>query len=113
MSKAKRAKRQARLLQRKLNEMLLEVTDTSEIFFRSLELKEKFDPHSRDKIRKDPCAYCGETSHDLRTVDHVTPKASGGSNSLSNLVSSCSECNNEKGSMSLLEYLLHRQLAAD
>ena len=113
MGKVKRKKREAKILRLKLEKLAKETVDSAELFFKSIELKEKHDPHSRDKIRIDPCAYCGSSDHVLRTVDHIEPKASGGFNSLGNLASCCSGCNNEKGSMSLLEFLLHRQLAAE
>jgi len=56
----------------------------------------------RDKWR---CRYChckvevpGLHPHDaMATVDHVVPKSAGGSNRVSNLVTACLKCNNEKG----------------
>lgn len=36
------------------------------------------------------CAYC---SRDADTVDHVVPKAKGGTDDVSNLLAACRECN--------------------
>lgn len=41
------------------------------------------------------CAYCGATGN--LTVDHVIPLASGGLNTISNLVPACERCNKSKG----------------
>jgi len=48
------------------------------------------------------CQYCGRHRHELRgreflTRDHVLPLSRGGVNSWSNVVTSCSGCNNRKG----------------
>lgn len=49
-------------------------------------------------LRRDnyKCAYCGRSDLML-TVDHVVPKARGGSDSWENLVTACTRCNNIKG----------------
>jgi len=44
------------------------------------------------------CQYCGSVSPPL-TVDHVIPKARGGSDSWENLVTACIKCNNKKGDL--------------
>lgn len=45
-----------------------------------------------------PCCYCGITlTHGTATLEHVKPKALGGSNSLDNLALACFACNQEKG----------------
>jgi len=47
------------------------------------------------------CQYCGkECRNSDLTVDHVIPKSKGGSNSWTNLVTSCVACNNRKADMS-------------
>lgn len=47
----------------------------------------------RDSYR---CGYCGRG--DLRlTIDHIIPKARGGTDSWDNLISACTICNNKKG----------------
>ena len=50
------------------------------------------------------CVYCGRTNVPLN-VDHVVPKAAGGSNRLSNLVLACVSCNQKKGSRTLEDFL--------
>ena len=52
------------------------------------------------------CVYCGETYelHDL-TLDHVRPKCLGGQDLTSNLVPSCRECNQAKGSRNWLQWM--------
>lgn len=41
------------------------------------------------------CVYCGSGKN--LTIDHVIPKSKGGDNSWTNLVTSCSRCNCNKG----------------
>lgn len=41
------------------------------------------------------CAYCG--SEENLTLDHITPKAKGGTDRITNLVCACRECNSDKG----------------
>jgi len=56
---------------------------------------------SRENVfRRDgyQCQYCG-TKEDL-TLDHVIPKAKGGSTSWNNLVTACKGCNSKKGDFS-------------
>ena len=56
----------------------------------------------------DTCFYCGRhTACNQRTADHVTPLASKGTHSKSNLVMACRKCNFTKGSRPL-QYLLDR-----
>ncbi|MEK9767324.1 MAG: HNH endonuclease [Betaproteobacteria bacterium] len=51
------------------------------------------------------CQYCGSTREDLKgqvlTKDHVIPKAKGGKDTWSNLVTACHSCNNKKGNFLL------------
>jgi 5-methylcytosine-specific restriction endonuclease McrA len=49
------------------------------------------------------CQYCGRHRHQLKgrqflTRDHVVPQSRGGANTWENVVTSCSPCNNRKGS---------------
>lgn len=47
------------------------------------------------------CQYCGkDCDRNELTVDHVIPKSKGGSNSWTNLVTCCKDCNNKKGDLS-------------
>lgn len=62
----------------------------------SISKRVRFEVFRRDSFR---CRYCGATaSADPLTVDHVTPTALGGSDELSNLVTSCEPCNSGKTS---------------
>ncbi|NUN08562.1 MAG: HNH endonuclease [Ignavibacteriaceae bacterium] len=55
-------------------------------------------------LRRDnyKCTYCGRGDLPL-TIDHVVPKARGGSDSWENLVAACTSCNNKKGDRSPAE----------
>lgn len=48
------------------------------------------------------CAYCGiEIKINKFQIDHVYPKAGGGSDEISNLMPACCSCNNYKSTMLL------------
>lgn len=52
---------------------------------------------NRNRIYKrdgNQCVYCGSTKN--LTLDHILPKSRGGSNSWTNLVTSCQKCNLKK-----------------
>lgn len=52
------------------------------------------------------CFYCGKKSYEDDTelhADHVVPRALGGSDMASNLVTSCSRCNTEKSATPILD----------
>jgi len=53
------------------------------------------------------CAYCGAEGIPLE-VEHIVPKARGGSNRVSNLTLACRGCNQKKGSRTAEEYLRDR-----
>eukprot|EP01026_Neomeris_dumetosa_P010130 TRINITY_DN136_c2_g1_i1.p2 TRINITY_DN136_c2_g1~~TRINITY_DN136_c2_g1_i1.p2 ORF type:complete len:260 (-),score=14.77 TRINITY_DN136_c2_g1_i1:1698-2477(-) len=53
------------------------------------------------------CAYCDAQGIPLQ-VEHVVPKAKGGSNRISNLVIACEKCNQKKGVKSVEEFLAHK-----
>lgn len=57
-----------------------------------MRLSTRFRVLTRDNFR---CRYCG--SNDRLTVDHVTPRADGGSDDIGNLVTACRACNTGKG----------------
>lgn len=68
-------------------------------------------------LRRDPCAYCAVRPHSSRaakrsTIDHVEPRSMGGPNTIDNLAGACPACNAEKGSRSLLLFLLWRTEAS-
>jgi len=50
------------------------------------------------------CVYCGITNSPLE-LDHVKPKSKGGSDRVSNLVVSCVECNQQKRSQPVEEFV--------
>ena len=49
------------------------------------------------------CAYCSKKDIPLQ-IEHIIPKAKGGSNSVANLTLACQKCNQAKGSRSLEEF---------
>jgi len=55
-------------------------------------------------LRRDgfKCAYCGRSDLPL-TIDHIIPKAKGGTDSWENLISACTRCNNLKGDRTPVE----------
>ena len=50
------------------------------------------------------CAYCGTQNVPLQ-VEHIQPKANGGSNRVSNLTLACQHCNQKKGSQPIDQFL--------
>ena len=56
---------------------------------------------ARDKYT---CLYCGEIMPDRLEVDHIVPRSRGGSNTPSNLVAACHDCNQEKGNQTAEEF---------
>ena len=52
------------------------------------------------------CAYCDAQSVPLQ-VEHIVPKARGGSNRISNLTLSCAVCNTTKGTQTIEAFLAH------
>jgi 5-methylcytosine-specific restriction endonuclease McrA len=53
------------------------------------------------------CVYCGAKNVPLQ-VEHVVPKAVGGSNRISNLTLACDACNKAKGTLPIEEFLKGR-----
>ena len=61
--------------------------------------KLRFEIFKRDSFT---CQYCGKKAPDVvLEIDHIKPVASGGDNTLLNLVTSCYECNHGKGAREL------------
>ncbi|MEB3217303.1 MAG: RNA-guided endonuclease IscB, partial [Nostocales cyanobacterium 94392] len=50
------------------------------------------------------CAYCGVKDVPLQ-VEHIQPRAKGGSNSITNLTLSCEKCNKKKGTKDIKDFL--------
>ena len=53
------------------------------------------------------CAYCGVTNTPLQ-VEHIHPKAKGGSNRISNLCLACERCNKKKGTQGIEQFLSNK-----
>ena len=48
------------------------------------------------------CQYCGASAPDVTLeIDHIIPVASGGNNSLNNLITACKDCNRGKGKIQI------------
>ncbi|WP_436357320.1 HNH endonuclease [Brevundimonas sp. CEF1] len=65
----------------------------------------RFEILKRDGFR---CSYCGARSSDGATlqVDHIKPKAAGGTDAPANLTTACGDCNAGKAARKLNEGLL-------
>jgi 5-methylcytosine-specific restriction endonuclease McrA len=50
------------------------------------------------------CAYCGIKDVPLQ-IEHIHPRAKGGTNSITNLTLSCEKCNKKKGTKDIKEFL--------
>ncbi len=50
------------------------------------------------------CAYCGIKDVTLQ-IEHIHPRAKGGSNSITNLTLSCEKCNTKKGTKDINQFL--------
>lgn len=61
----------------------------------------RFEVFKRDRFQ---CGYCGRTPPDvLLEVDHILPRAAGGTDEITNLLTACWDCNRGKGSKLLEE----------
>jgi 5-methylcytosine-specific restriction endonuclease McrA len=60
------------------------------------------------------CCYCGvNMEHEVaskRTLDHIIPRAHGGSNHENNLVTACITCNSSRKDAPLVEQMLEKAL---
>jgi 5-methylcytosine-specific restriction endonuclease McrA len=55
------------------------------------------------------CIYCGiPLTYDTATLDHIIPKSRRGTDQLANLVLCCNQCNEEKGCLSLQNFITSR-----
>lgn len=61
-------------------------------------------------IVTDPCSYCNGPG---KTIDHITPVASGGGDNWDNLTSACHSCNARKRTTPLVLFLAKRRLKAE
>ncbi|MGA9031267.1 MAG: RNA-guided endonuclease IscB [Sulfuricaulis sp.] len=53
------------------------------------------------------CAYCNAEDVPLE-IEHIQAKSNGGSDRVSNLTLACKECNEDKGTLDVLEFLAHK-----
>ncbi len=53
------------------------------------------------------CMYCGKTGVPLQ-IEHIVPRAKGGTDRASNLTLACEECNRAKGNQDVGEYLANK-----
>lgn len=61
---------------------------------KALSKRQRFEVFKRDSFT---CQYCGQSAPDvILNADHVIPVAKGGTNKLTNLVTSCFDCNSGK-----------------
>ncbi len=66
--------------------------------------------HYERVVRFDPCSYCSRNPAPWPpTVDHVTPRSEGGRDNAGNITAACEDCNQSKGTRSLLLFLLNRE----
>ncbi len=66
---------------------------------KNISKKIRFEVFKRDMFT---CQYCGKSSPDvILEVDHINPVAEGGTNDLTNLITSCRDCNRGKGARKL------------
>lgn len=71
----------------------------------------RFEIFKRDGFR---CVYCGATPNTtVLHVDHVEPKAKGGSDDPSNLVTACQSCNGGKSDVRLCDKRLAPRMDAE
>jgi len=65
----------------------------------SISKKTRFEVFKRDSFT---CQYCGQSAPDvILEVDHIHPRAEDGSDDISNLITSCFDCNRGKGARRL------------
>lgn len=55
------------------------------------------------------CVYCGASNIPLQ-IEHVVPRAKGGSDRISNLTLACNDCNQIKGKLSIDEFLVNKPM---
>ena len=72
----------------------------------SMNMRSIFDDEKMKLQSGQICNYCGSTKY--LTLDHVLPKALGGSDSADNLLFVCKTCNSSKGKKDLMEWMVLR-----
>lgn len=82
---------------------------------RKKSLEHSFSKQDWDNCKKffnSQCAYCGKTLKRL-TQDHVIPESKNGPYTVDNIVPACRSCNSSKNTMSLEEFLGHKDTFTD
>ena len=70
----------------------------------------RFSRQTREQARQPDCLFCGDptsrqTGPNQSTIDHVIPRSRGGTNLPENAANLCLTCNQDKGSLTMDEYL--------
>lgn len=84
----------------------------SRVFLRPLHRKRFFE-YTRQKVFRQKgyrCWWCGGPA---KTVDHIVPKARGGTDAYSNLAPACEVCNQDHGDLLLSEWVAKLKAAGD
>lgn len=68
----------------------------------SMKIHSLFDDERYKILNGARCVYCGSEGN--LSVDHMIPRASGGSDSSDNLMCCCKKCNSSKGDRNLIEW---------
>lgn len=72
--------------------------------------KTRFEVFMRDRFR---CQYCGRPAPEVALeVDHIKPVASGGTDEMSNLITSCRDCNRGKGTTEIEHTVSSKEIDA-
>lgn len=61
------------------------------------------------QIAREPCTYCGASPTGKKhrnTREHIIPRTHGGETHWENLTAACRRCNNRRGRMPLLKFLV-------
>jgi 5-methylcytosine-specific restriction endonuclease McrA len=95
---------------RQIPELNKEVQRIQQAPFRKRETTVESTPQYKRRLRSDPCAYCGQYSDEMMTVDHVVPTSKGGENHMDNMAAACKDCNAKKADTSLLIFLLQQEV---
>lgn len=61
-------------------------------------------------VTERPCAHCGRMLTQAEaTLDHIVPRAFGGSNKLRNIAVACRACNTERGSSDFWDFRAYKR----
>lgn len=98
------------LFVRKRYEKLPEPDQAMAIFMRAFSMQPSTMCSYREVLRQDPCPYCGNIPAPMnRSLEHVIPRSHGGRNSWDNLVGACFPCNQRRGNIPFLYWMVQQQ----